>query len=177
MDKDLQKQSDPLVSACFVDVAVCAIVRFPGPTDLNLLGHGGPEPHLLITKRLANTFYPGYWELPGGKLDPGEAPAAAAVREAREELGVEVAVDAVLEPIEHVYDHARVRLFTCVGRLTPGSAAPRDLQVAAHAWCRLDDLPWEEFLPANVRVITALRRHLDAARHAPQRGPSERRQA
>lgn len=116
--------------------------------------------HLLITKRLANTFYPGYWELPGGKLEPNEAPPDAARREAREELGIDIVVDAVLPPILHTYDHATVRLHTCVARLVSGSPEPRDLQVAAHRWSPMDCLPWENFLPANARVITALARYL-----------------
>lgn len=114
----------------------------------------------MITKRLANTFYPGYWELPGGKIEPNETPGAAATREAREELGIEVEIDAVLDPIEHTYEHARVRLHTCVGRMVAGSPRPKNIQVAEHRWCSLDDIPWAEFLPANVRVIAALRRHL-----------------
>lgn len=122
------------------------------------------RPHeILITKRLANTFYPGYWELPGGKLEPGEAPDAAAIREAFEELGVTMRVERVLEPIEHEYEHARVRLHTCVGALDRSSAEPKDIQVAAHRWCDLNALPWEEFLPANVRVIRAIARHLGAS--------------
>ena len=120
--------------------------------------------HLLITKRLANTFYPGYWELPGGKLEPHEAPADAAKREAKEELGIDIAIDAVLPPILHTYDHATVRLHTCVARLAPGSPEPQDLQVAAHRWCPIDDLPWDNFLPANARVITALARYLNHLR-------------
>lgn len=160
MDNDLEKIPAASPQPRPVEVAVCAILRPAAVSTPHQLCNPGPDPHLLITKRLANTFYPGYWELPGGKLEPGEAPADAAVREAREELGIDIAVEAVLEPIEHTYEHARVRLFTCVARLLPHSAAPRDLQVQAHAWRSLDDLPWESFLPANVRVIAALRRYL-----------------
>lgn len=147
-----------------VEVAVCAILRFESGQGHNRLEKKTGTPHLLITKRLANTVYPGYWELPGGKLEPGEAPAEAAVREAREELGVRFEVDAVLAPIEHTYEHARVKLHTCVGRLAVASDPPRNIQVQDHAWRTLDDLPWERFLPANVRVITALRRYLAAPR-------------
>ena len=145
-----------------VEVALVALPRAAGfdtPT-------GGPpahrSPHILITKRLPNTFYPGYWELPGGKIEPGESPEAAAVREAREELGIIVTVTATLPPIVHQYEHATVRLHTCICAMTPGSPAPADLQVAAHQWCPIDGLPWEEFLPANVHVVRALVRHFDA---------------
>lgn len=117
---------------------------------------------ILITKRLANTVYGGYWELPGGKVEPGEAVEAAAIREAHEELGINVAVVSVLAPIVHDYEHARVRLHTCVCTLLPESPPPRNLHVADHRWCPLDQLPEDEFLPANREVIRAVVRHLAA---------------
>jgi len=143
-----------------LDVAVVAIPRRvigPGPMG----GAGTADRYdLLITKRLTNTPYAGYWELPGGKFEAGETPAMAAAREAFEELGVVVEVVAVLGAIVHVYEHATVRLHTCVARLAAHSQAPRNLHVAEHAWVRLSALPWDEFLPANVRVVTSLLRYL-----------------
>lgn len=143
-----------------VEVAIAALIAHNTDVNPNPQGHAVATPHILITKRLTNTFYPGYWELPGGKLEPGELPAQAARRECREELGVEVEINGVLDPIEHTYEHARVRLHTCVGRVLEHSPPPRNIQVAEHRWCSLDEIPWESFLPANVRVIAALKRHL-----------------
>ncbi len=90
----------------------------------------------------------------------GESPEAAAVREVDEELGVRMVPATVLPPIIHTYAHATVELNAVVGALHPASPTPRDIAVAAHRWCRIDDLPWEDFLPANVRIVTALRRCL-----------------
>jgi 8-oxo-dGTP pyrophosphatase MutT (NUDIX family) len=81
-------------------------------------------------------------------------------RELREELGIEVEIQTVFPPIVHTYDHATVRIFPAVCRLAEASPEPRALDVAAWEWRSLADLPWEEFLPANVRVVTALMRHL-----------------
>jgi len=111
---------------------------------------------ILITKRLANTVYAGYWELPGGKIDPGESPIDAAVREVHEELGLIVRPIAQLAPIEHTYEHATVRLHAVICAVTPQSPPPANLQVAEHRWVAINSLPWEEFLPANVRIVTAL---------------------
>jgi mutator protein MutT len=160
IDKHLQKSSADSRPPAPVEVAIVALCVDSTPTSPHPRGQSGGPPHILITKRLANTFYPGYWELPGGKVEPNETPAQAARREAREELGIEIETLSVLPPIEHTYEHARVRLHTCVAQLLAHSPPPRNIQVADHRWCSLDELPWESFLPANVRVISALRRHL-----------------
>lgn len=159
-NKDLQLLHPSSTTRNPVDVAVAAILRPRPDATPNPLGSADHPHEILITKRLTNTFYPGFWELPGGKLEPGESPDAAAVREVREELGVTIRVERVLDPIEHEYEHARVRLFTCVGTLEDPTAPVRHLQVAAHRWCDLNALPWEEFLPANVRVVRAIARYL-----------------
>lgn len=144
-----------------VEVAVVALPRRRLQIPPTSCGTAITSYDLLITKRLSNTFYPGYWELPGGKLEPGEPVDRAASREALEELGVEIVVQAVLCPIEHRYEHALVRLHPCVSRLRDPGAEIRNVQVAAHRWCPLNELPWDNFLPANVRVITSLVRYLD----------------
>ena len=53
-----------------------------------------------------------------------------------------------------------MRLHACVGTLAPASPEPRAIQVAEVVWRAVDALPWDLFLPANVRVITALVRWL-----------------
>jgi len=115
----------------------------------------------MLTKRMANTPYAGYWEFPGGKIELGESPAQAVRREAREELGVEIDVHAELPVVTHTYEHATVQLHALVCTLAQHSPPARDLHVAAHRWCALNALPWEHLLPANVRLVTALVRWLE----------------
>lgn len=121
-----------------------------------------PCPRILITQRPSATVYGGYWEFPGGKVEPGETPQACAAREALEEVGLAVEPVAVLDAPVHSYEHATVRLSPVVCRLDPESGPPRNLEVADHRWCLIDALPWEAFLPANVRILTRLRRYLDS---------------
>jgi 8-oxo-dGTP diphosphatase len=119
------------------------------------------DPKILIAQRPVGTHYAGYWEFPGGKVEVGESAEGAAVRECREELGVTMVPATVLPPIIHTYDHATVELSPVVGGLAEGSPEPRNLAVAAHRWCPISELPWAEFLPANIRIVTALRRAMD----------------
>jgi mutator protein MutT len=108
----------------------------PGkPTEVAigaLIHRFGDEIRLLVTRRPATTVYAGYWELPGGKVDPGESAADALVREFREELGITVDVRDPLPMVEHVYPHGHVRLnpFYCAWV----AGQPANLQVAEHRW-------------------------------------------
>ena len=64
----------------------------------------------LIGQREKEVALEGYWEFPGGKLEKGETPEAAAVRECLEETGLEVRVTGSYRTTSHDYDHAAVRL-------------------------------------------------------------------
>jgi mutator protein MutT len=64
----------------------------------------------LIGRRPERAALGGYWEFPGGKLESGEMPEGAAVRECLEETGLEVRVTGAYSTTSHDYDHANVRL-------------------------------------------------------------------
>lgn len=146
-----------------VEVGV-GIVLGHAPESASTSGAGIPDnPQILITQRRHGTAYASYWEFPGGKADPGEPIEACIARELREELGVEIQILTVFPPIIHSYDHATVRVHAATCRLAPGSPEPRAIEVEAWQWCPLAELPWEEFLPANVRLVSALVRHLEGA--------------
>jgi 8-oxo-dGTP diphosphatase len=98
--------------------------------------------------------YAGYWEFPGGKLEPGETPAHALARELREELGIEVTRAAPWLVQQFVYPHAHVELnfFRVFG--WKGEPVGHDGQ--AFAWQVPGAFDVAPLLPANTRVLAAL---------------------
>ncbi len=118
------------------------------------------RPEVLISRRAKDGVLGGYWEFPGGKLDPGESAEACVVRELREELGVEVRPTSAMEPIEHTYAHAHVvlRPFYCEHL----GGEPRAIEVDDWVWAELQSLDDYEFPPANAALLKQVRRELGA---------------
>lgn len=106
----------------------------------------------LIGQRPAGTALAGLWEFPGGKVEPGENPADAAVRECREETGLEVEVVGEYPPQIHTYPHGTVhlRFFAC---------RPRDPACPPQApfrWTAREDLITHEFPAGNRQLLERL---------------------
>lgn len=114
-----------------------------------------PDGSFLLGQRAADTFYAGYWEFPGGKIEPGETAHRALVRELREELDIEVVAATPWIVREHVYEHAHVRLHFF--RVTQWRGELVDHVHAALAWQRADEPTVAPMLPANAPVLAALR--------------------
>ncbi|MCK9510270.1 MAG: Nudix family hydrolase [Pigmentiphaga sp.] len=87
---------------------------------------------LLLGQRPEGKSYAGWWELPGGKLEPGETPMQALHRELHEELGIEVTEATPWVTYVHEYPHATVRLAFC--RVTGWRGEPRGLENQALRW-------------------------------------------
>lgn len=114
-----------------------------------------PDGTVLLGQRAAGTFYPGYWEFPGGKVEAGETPRQALVRELREELGIDVLEAYPWLMREHVYEHAHVRLhFFEVPRW---QGALNDHVHAALAWQHPGAFDVAPMLPANGPILKSLR--------------------
>lgn len=109
----------------------------------------------LLGQRAEGTFYPGYWEFPGGKVEAGETPAQALVRELDEELGISVRALRPWLVREHHYEHARVRLHFFEVYRWDGVIADR--VHSALSWQHGDELGVAPMLPANGPILKALR--------------------
>ena len=109
---------------------------------------------VLLAQRPAGKAYAGYWEFPGGKLEPGESPRDALARELVEELGIVVRRAAPWIVQEHVYPHAHVELHFFRVFAFDGEPVGHDGQ--AFSWQRPGAFEVAPLLPANTRVLSAL---------------------
>ena len=124
----------------------------------------------LLGQRASDTFYPGYWEFPGGKVETGESPRDALIRELHEELGIEVLQCLPWIVREHRYEHAHVKLHFF--RVTEWRGELRDHVHAALSWQMIGDNTVAPMLPANGPVLKALALpDFYAVTHAHQIGP------
>ena len=117
---------------------------------------------VLVSRRKAGTHLAGRWEFPGGKVEPGEDPRAALVRELREELGVEAAVGEVVDVTFHAYPEKAVLLLFFEAGLAEGSPEPHAVDVAEVKWAAPGELRPEEFPPADVAILAKVTRRLVA---------------
>jgi 8-oxo-dGTP diphosphatase len=128
------------VSADIVVVAAAVVLRRDG--------------QVLLAQRPSGKAYAGYWEFPGGKLEPGETPRQALDRELVEELGLTVRRAAPWFVQRHRYAHAHVELHFFRVFEWEGDPVGRDGQ--AFAWQAPGHFDVAPLLPANTAVLRSL---------------------
>jgi 8-oxo-dGTP diphosphatase len=130
------------LSVKVVLVAACALVDADG--------------RVLIAQRPEGKPMAGLWEFPGGKVDPGERPEDALIRELKEELGI-VVKEACLAPLtfaSHSYEdfHLLMPLYVC--RRWEGTVTPHEGQTLT--WVRPNRLKEYPMPPADIPLISHL---------------------
>ena len=113
-----------------------------------------PDGTFLLAQRPPDKIWAGYWEFPGGKIEPGETPYHALVRELREELGIEVQTAYPWLTRVFTYPHATVRL--SFFRVTAWSGELHPHEGQQFSWQRVTDVRVSPVLPANGPVLRSL---------------------
>lgn len=109
----------------------------------------------LICQRPAHKTRGLLWEFVGGKIEPGETPEAALIRECREELGVPVEVGDLVADLTHRYPDMTVRLR--LYRAVIARGIPQLLEHADIRWIRADQIDDFDFCPADVDILAKIR--------------------
>lgn len=125
------------------------------PVAAAVVIHAG---RVLVQTRPEGKAYAGFWEFPGGKIEPGEDASACAVRECREELGLDVLPGEALHEVSWEYPGTAVHVTFVQCEPVRGSDAcsvqPREGQQLC--WADAEALASLTFLPANADVLRLL---------------------
>ncbi len=110
---------------------------------------------ILIDRRLPEGELAGYWEFPGGKIEPNEDAIACIKRELKEELEIDVEVGNHLITINHEYETLKVSLI--VHQCIHLSGEPQAIACSEIRWVRVDELDSYQLPAANYQIVQALR--------------------
>lgn len=113
------------------------------------------EGKILATQRGYGEYKDG-WEFPGGKIEPGESPEAALVREISEELDASIEVGEHLITVEHDYSDFHLTM-QCFFATLKDDSHVKLLEHEASRWLAYDELDDVDWLPADVKVVEAIK--------------------
>ncbi len=116
-----------------------------------IIHHGGC---ILATQRGSGEFKD-LWEFPGGKIEPGETPQNAIIREIHEELGVSVIPEMLIDTVEHDYPAFHLTMHCFLSSIESGR--PQLLEHSSSRWLKPDELDSVNWLPADLNVIEKLK--------------------
>ncbi|HEY0713771.1 MAG TPA: (deoxy)nucleoside triphosphate pyrophosphohydrolase [Polyangia bacterium] len=111
---------------------------------------------ILLSQRRSDQALPNCWEFPGGKVEPGEDPTVALVREIDEELGCQIEVGRIYEVVFHAYPAFDLLMLVYRAEIVAGTPVAR--QVAQVAWYAPEEIPRLELPPADIPLAARLAR-------------------
>ncbi|PEN67156.1 (deoxy)nucleoside triphosphate pyrophosphohydrolase [Bacillus toyonensis] len=112
------------------------------------------ENEILCALRSPAMSLPNYWEFPGGKINEGEMPQEALVREIKEELGCLINVGEKIEEVDYEYENIIVHLVTYKANIKSG--IPKALEHAELKWVQDKNLLELKWAPADIPTVKIL---------------------
>ena len=113
------------------------------------------EGRILCAQRGGEKSLPFLWEFPGGKIEQGESPHQALIRELSEELLIEVELEAtIFDAVSYEYDFGVVNLTTIIGKLKSGEPVLTEHQEIR--WLSPEELFGVEWAPADIPIVKQL---------------------
>lgn len=98
----------------------------------------------------------GQWEFPGGKVEPGETPEEALIREIKEELDIEISVGKYIHTVEYDYPTFHLSMLCFICKILSGSLVLKEHEEAR--WLEKDNLYSVDWLPADLEIVSLLER-------------------
>lgn len=114
---------------------------------------------VFATQRGYGEFKDG-WEFPGGKIDAGETPEEALIREIKEELDTEIEVKELLDTVEYDYPNFHLSMDCFICRVTSGDLVLKEHEAAA--WLTKETLGSVDWLPADLDLVEKIKDYLRA---------------
>ena len=115
-----------------------------------ILDNSGKEKKIFATAR-GYGDYKGWWEFPGGKIEKGETPQEALVREIREELTAQIVVGDLIKTIEYDYPEFHLSMDCFWAEVQSGQLILKEAEAAR--WLTCDELDEVHWLPADLELI------------------------
>lgn len=109
---------------------------------------------IFISRRAADVHMGGFWEFPGGKVEPGETPEQALYRELSEEIGIDVEHAQLLATTQHAFAERQMAFYFHLLEQWRGTPCGNEGQPVR--WCPQQALHADEFPPANAAIIRQL---------------------